>query len=1438
MEPERWKKLEELFQAASELPAGARESFLGENCGEDAALADEVRKLLSSADDSDDFIERSVWTDGRFLDTEAVNGFSDSFDESELEDPDVGLVGKKIGAFRLNKEIGRGGMGAVYLAERADGEFTQRVAVKLIKRGMDSDFIISRFRHERQILASFEHPNIARLLDGGTTKDGIPFFVMEYIDGKTLHEFCDANRHTVAERLELFVKVCSAVSYAHEHQIVHRDIKPGNVLIDRHGAPKLLDFGIAKILDPELIHESVNPTASMLRMLTPDYASPEQLQSGEITPASDLYSLGVLLYELVSGHRPFQIKKKTIAEVTRTVCEEIPAAPSVTVSDPERMLSVYENDVGRLADARNTDVENLKEQLAGPLDNIVMKCLAKDPSERYASVNDLVEDIRRHLTGRAVYAPPYSVWSRAASDPLQRISEKSTRLAVLPLAFIDLAPVPASEETYLGVGLADALITRLSRIRRFIVRPTSSVLRFSKGPTDPIQAGRDLNVQYILDGNIKRAGDRVRVTIQLLDVSENAAIWATSIDDRLTDVLALEDTVANHVLEAMLPQLESGDLENYTRRGTDVPEAFDHYLKGRFHFNKFTEEGLATAFIHFHHAIAADPRYALAYTGIADYYNWLGIFGVLPPKDCFDPAIEAARKAIQLDPELSNAHSSLGFSIHAGRYDQTEAEKQLRRALELDPANSNAYVWLGIVLFTQSRFEEGFRFARQATEFDPLSPFAHHNIGWALYYARKYKEAAEQYRKVVSTFPGYGLGHYGLAKVLRSLGETDEALAESRKASELMDRGIFARLGEAESYAVTKNNSAAKEILVEIGELSRRRYVSPYMKALVYARLGQNEQVLDLLEESLGLNDAWLNWAASEPAFDPIHDEPRFRKIIEAVRHMSPGESSMNQPNPGLGERDRTGIYDQTTLISDQTPTAETLPTPSRFRKGRIGVYAGAAVLLFATILAATHFIVRPLVSDTPTSTQAFSNPNPTLIVLPFRSSEGSDFDRGSALADALTNRLGNIKALRVLSSNTARFASASGSIDLRSDLRADFVVRGNLITENDSTSIRAELADTETGRIIRSETFASDDGDLFGLQSRIAEMVWTGLNIEPLPLEKQQVQRSYTSDARAYELYLMGKYLISRRSPVDLRQAISTFGTALNNDGEFAQAYVGMAEAYALIQLYDTDPPADSYKLAREYAQRALAFDEDLAEAHAINAYILFYADRERTEAELGFRRAVQLNPSLAQAHHWFALFLAATGKRTEALQEIESARRLDPSSASVLSASGMVKFYGDDLEGAIADCDAALAIFPDFVPALKVKRWSLAAMGDTEKAGEVFDREIEAFKGDPEHPSWQMIAAQAGRLGTTLENGLANLDAAVADTEISQNPYAYAFEAALAYLALGQTEKAFAQLFRAEAASSHGFNFLNVDPRLDHIRSDQRFSLLSERLGRRKAE
>ncbi len=376
MTPERWRQVEEIFQTAAELNGPGLDDYLTEACGGDAELRREVVSLLAyeiAEPPREHNLQKAIKGAARSL----------TVDQIEPKEPDDNLIGRRIGVYRVISLIGRGGMGAVYLAERDDAQFNQQVAVKIIKRGMDTDFIRMRFLRERQILAGLEHPHIARLLDGGTTEEGLPYFVLEHVSGAPITDYCEANNLPVAERLKLFRQVAAAVQHAHQKLVVHRDLKPSNILVNREGAPKLLDFGIAKLLAADTAEA---PTITEQRMLTPDYASPEQVRGHSVTTAADIYSLGVVLYELLTNRRLRQFKTASPAEIERAICETEPAKPSEAVS-PETVSA-----------------GKLQKQLTGDLDNIVLMAMRKEPERRYQSVEQFSEDIRRYLDGLPVIA--------------------------------------------------------------------------------------------------------------------------------------------------------------------------------------------------------------------------------------------------------------------------------------------------------------------------------------------------------------------------------------------------------------------------------------------------------------------------------------------------------------------------------------------------------------------------------------------------------------------------------------------------------------------------------------------------------------------------------------------------------------------------------------------------------------------------------------------------------------------------------------------------------------------------------------------------------------------------------------------------------------------------------------------------------------------------
>jgi serine/threonine-protein kinase len=477
MKPERYKQVKEIFAAAVECDTGSRAALLGRVCNGDEELRLEVESLLEHDKPAVKFIEESVFE---------VTARRLAANDSQA------MAEQRIGAYKILREIGRGGMGVVYFAARDDDQFHKHVAIKLIKRGMDTDAVLQRFRNERQILAGLEHPNITRLLDGGTTADGVPYFVMEYVEGETINRYCDSHKLSTDERLKLFRQICAAVHYAHQNLVIHRDIKPINILVTADGTPKLLDFGIASVLSPNVQQETLL-TAAGLRVLTPEYASPEQIRGEKITTASDVFSLGVLLYELLTGHRPHRFESLRPDEVARLICEEAPEKPSHAISrveelhgaDGELHVTLTPETVSATRDGQP---EKLRRRLSGDLDNILLMAMRKEPQRRYSSAAQLSEDIRRHLAGLPVIARKNTFsYQGARFVKRHRVGVLATVLILLSLIGGVIATVRQGQAAQREREKAEAINSFLQTMLN------------ASNPNDSPGAGHDLTVKDVLN---------------------------------------------------------------------------------------------------------------------------------------------------------------------------------------------------------------------------------------------------------------------------------------------------------------------------------------------------------------------------------------------------------------------------------------------------------------------------------------------------------------------------------------------------------------------------------------------------------------------------------------------------------------------------------------------------------------------------------------------------------------------------------------------------------------------------------------------------------------------------------------------------------------------------------------------------------------------------
>jgi len=462
----------------------------------------------------------------------------------------------------------------------------------------------------------------------------------------------------------------------------------------------------------------------------------------------------------------------------------------------------------------------------------------------------------------------------AGAEAIQ--AARTLLIAVLPFKHI----AAQASEDYLGIGLCDTLITRLSNVRRFAVRPTSSVVRYADEWAESLAAGRELKVDFVVEGRIRRSSDTLRVTVQLLSVPEEVIYWANQFDEKLTDVLQLEDSMAEQIAEALLPKLTADERERLAKRGTNNSEAFEAYLRGRFHFNSLTEDGFAKALAAYERAVELDPSYALAHTGIADYYYFLAVHGVMPSNQCLAASEAAARRAVEIDPDLAEAHAALGFAL-SGRFKWAESERHVLRALEISPNSALAHLRYGNYLVQQGFVEEAVQHARRSLELDPLSPIYQFSLGWGLYFARRFDDALEQFQSMTTAHPLNPMAYFGLAWVARHLGRHDEALSAMKRAEDFSNGSLMMTTGRGTTYAAAGMRREAEQVLENIAAVPTQRYVIPYHVALIHHFLGDKEKTLLALEEAFEQRDLWLVWIGVEPALDNLRSDTRFQRLLE-----------------------------------------------------------------------------------------------------------------------------------------------------------------------------------------------------------------------------------------------------------------------------------------------------------------------------------------------------------------------------------------------------------------------------------------------------------------------------------------------------------------------------------------------------------------------------
>lgn len=802
------------------------------------------------------------------------------------------MIGKILGHHRILEKIGAGGMGEVYLAH--DESLERDVALKVLRAGALADHAARRrFRKEALAVSKLNHPNIETVHEFDT-QEGIDFLVMEYVDGVTLSDRLASGPLSEKELLHLAGQLAEGLAAAHGRGVVHLDLKPGNLRVTPEGRLKILDFGLARLLAQET-SVGTETTESLTEMHvvagTLPYMAPEQLRGETVDHRADIWATGVVLYEAATGRRPFE--GKLITALVADIQAKPPTPPS-----------------------------RLRSGLSPALEQIILKCLEKDPDLRYQSTRDLCVDFRR--LGSAAYpgavepgAMTPASRSAFALDALQRrfrfpgwilllfsilvagsiiglairewrregapvgtTAPVITSLAVLPLANLSGQP----EQDYVVEALQEALITELSKIRALRVISRTSTMRFAGSDTPLPQIAKALGVDAVVEGSVLRAGSRLRVNAQLIQIGPERHLWADNFDRELTDVLYLTSEVAQAVARQIRVTLTPDEQANLARARPVVSEAYELYALGRHQCNQRTIDGYKRAIVSFRKALELDPGYAIVHAGLADTYMLLGEQGGVPQAEARSLAEVAIRKALELDTNLAAAHVSMGQWRFYYEWNWAEAEQAFKRAIELNPGDALAHQLYGRTLAFVGRFEDALRELQRARELDPLSIIVHAYIGQVYLFSRQYPQATEHLLWTLELDPSHPLVLHNLGELYLAQGRFAEAITHLRQSVQVsreQSAHYVAMLGCA--YARANRRADALEILNDLTRRSKQGLVSAFDMASLHAALGDSQSAMIVLEHGYEQRDVWLAELKAWPWFDSLMRDPRFEALLRRM---------------------------------------------------------------------------------------------------------------------------------------------------------------------------------------------------------------------------------------------------------------------------------------------------------------------------------------------------------------------------------------------------------------------------------------------------------------------------------------------------------------------------------------------------------------------------
>ena len=788
-------------------------------------------------------------------------------DETDFEDTVTGqdLAGHKLGGFEIIEMIGQGGMGVVYLAR--DTRLDRSVAIKSMPPGlMDNATARTRFQREAKLLASLNHPNIAVIHDI-IEQEALGYLVLEYVPGQTLAARITKGPLKLEEALTIALQIAGAVAAAHEHDVIHRDLKPSNIKITPEGRVKVLDFGLAKTIGGESSERKTTTTEPGRIIGTPTYMSPEQAKGEPVDYRTDIWSLGVVMYEMLTGQLPF--KGGNVQAVIH----------SILYKEPECL-------------------RDLRRDVPVSLEQTAQKMIQKDPSNRYDSMKVLVAELesislksslskehvvskraRLKTAGIAIVALACMVIA-AVYYLQQRAAQVSPSIAVLP--FTDMSP--DKDQEYFCDGMAEELINALTQIKDLRVIARTSAFSYKGRDVNIRDIGSQLNVATILEGSVRTADNRLRVTAQLVDTKSGHHLWSERYDREIGDVFAIQDEITLAIVEKLKPKLLGQEKARLAKRQPVDLEVYNLYLRGLFFWNKRDEMNFKKAIECFEQAIERDPNYAPAYAGLALSYGLLPFYSPLPSKEVVPKARELALKALEIDETLAEAHAALGFIDMRYEWNWAGADRHFKRAFEFNPRYASAHKWYSETLMYSARFDEAVKEIEQALELDPVSVAINRDLGWVYYYAGQFDRAIDASRKAIEMDPSIMYVHLHIGTAYLAKSRYEEALAEFQKEREASGGAhAWAEAYTGFTYVQMGRPDEAQKVLDNLLEGSEQRNISPFILGCLHFALGKNDEGFKLANRAYEERDQWLCWLKISWLLDDIRSDPRYTALLKKM---------------------------------------------------------------------------------------------------------------------------------------------------------------------------------------------------------------------------------------------------------------------------------------------------------------------------------------------------------------------------------------------------------------------------------------------------------------------------------------------------------------------------------------------------------------------------